>query len=293
MSKRYKDKGRTPPWVSIIRQTMKSEAWRALSVGARATFLELKKNYNTNVQNAVFLSARDGAKNLGVSKNTVGKWLHELEHYGFVAKVQGAHLGISGVGKAARYRITDCNYASKPPTLEFESWDGVLYEAKKQKPVPKTGTHRPKNLDISKKAGTDENGNKRTKNRDIRTVGKGTKNGDIYSLTISQAREAQAAVRKHLRGVGLSFGRISEVCSAFLMSAKLGAAGTVVALAGADVGELVRLGLMDRDGDETTVTPLGRQFYLTTPTEWTTPTIVEMPFTPPLRRLYDELECAA
>jgi hypothetical protein len=28
---------------------MKSEAWRALSVGARATFLELKKNYNTNV----------------------------------------------------------------------------------------------------------------------------------------------------------------------------------------------------------------------------------------------------
>jgi hypothetical protein len=75
-------KGKLAPFVALFRHTVKSGAWKALSVGARATFVALKTNYNSNAQNAVFLSARDGAKELGVSKNTAGKWLHELEHYG-------------------------------------------------------------------------------------------------------------------------------------------------------------------------------------------------------------------
>jgi hypothetical protein len=72
---------------------MNTPAWLALSVGARALFLELKSNYNTKAQNAVFLSARDGEKQLGVNKDTVCKWMHELEHYRFIVEVQGAHLG--------------------------------------------------------------------------------------------------------------------------------------------------------------------------------------------------------
>ena len=66
MSRRDRNKGRLPPFVPIFRHTIKTSAWRALSVGARATFLVLKANYNSNAQNAVFLSARDGARELGV-----------------------------------------------------------------------------------------------------------------------------------------------------------------------------------------------------------------------------------
>jgi hypothetical protein len=36
------------PFVPIFRHTIKTQAWRALSVGARATFLALKANYNSN-----------------------------------------------------------------------------------------------------------------------------------------------------------------------------------------------------------------------------------------------------
>jgi hypothetical protein len=111
-------KGKLAPFVPIFRHTMKSPAWRALSVGARATFLQLKSNYNTNAQNAVFLSARDAAKEFDVNKDTAGKWLRELEHYGFLVMVQGSHLGASGNGKAALYRLTDCPYAANPrPTI--------------------------------------------------------------------------------------------------------------------------------------------------------------------------------
>ena len=65
-------KGRLPPFVALFRHTVKSPAWKALSVGARATFIALKTNYNSNAQNAVFLSARDAAKEFDVNKDTAG-----------------------------------------------------------------------------------------------------------------------------------------------------------------------------------------------------------------------------
>jgi hypothetical protein len=131
---RNKGGGKLAPFVAIFRHTIKTQAWRALSVGARATFLILKANYNTKAQNAVYLSARDGAKEFSASKKTVCKWLHELEHYGFIVMVQGAHLGVTGTGKAAHYRLTDCWHAGKPPTYDFQNWDGVLFAPKKTEP---------------------------------------------------------------------------------------------------------------------------------------------------------------
>ena len=131
MSKRNKGGGKLAPFVAIHRHMIKTPAWRALSVGARATFFALKTNYHTKAQNAVFLSSRNGAKELGYNKDTVRKWLHELEHYGFIVMVQGAHLGVHGTGKAAHYRLTDCPFAGKPPTYDFQNWDGVLFAPKK------------------------------------------------------------------------------------------------------------------------------------------------------------------
>jgi hypothetical protein len=191
MSRRDRDKGRLPAFVPIFRHTIKTPARRALSVGARATFLVLKANYNSNAQNAVFLSARDGARELGACKDTVCKWMHELEHYGFIVEVQGAHLGVSGTGKAARYRLTDCWYAGQPPTYDFQNWDGVLYDPKKQNPVRKIRTPRPKKPDI--RAGTDtaRNGNKRPKNSDIRNAVECPKSLDITSLTTPRKKSGR------------------------------------------------------------------------------------------------------
>ena len=183
MRRRNKDKGRLASFVPLFRHTIKTAAWRALSAGARATFIALKTNYNTYAQNAVFLSSRDGAKELGVCKDTVLKWEHELEHYGFIIQVQGAHLGVSGTGKAAHYRLTDCRFAGQPPTYDFQNWDGVPYDPQKQNPVRKTRTPRPKKLDISATAGTTLNGNKCPTELDIRTAGERPKKPDITSLT--------------------------------------------------------------------------------------------------------------
>ena len=135
MSRHNKGKGKLPPFTAVFRHTTKTAAWRALSVGAKATFVALQSLHNDKAQNAVWISARDGVEVFGLDqdKNAIGTWLKELQHYGFVVMVQGAHLGLSGKGKSAHYRLTDRYHAGKPPTYDFQNWDGVLFEPKKRK----------------------------------------------------------------------------------------------------------------------------------------------------------------
>jgi hypothetical protein len=183
MSRHNKGKGKLPPFTAVFRHTTKTAAWKALSVGAKATFVALQSLHNDKAQNAVWISARDGVEKfgLGPNKNRVGTWLNELEHFGFVVMVQGAHLGLSGKGKSAHYRLTDRYHAGKPPTYDFQMWDGVLFEPKKRKastaeiarldalnPVHNLRTVCPEPTDIRGAAEVVENGNKCPEPTDIR-----------------------------------------------------------------------------------------------------------------------------
>src|SRR5262245_27300154 len=104
----------------MYRHTFKSAAWKASSVGARATFMELAANYNTKMRNAAYLAARTGAKRLGVNKDTVTKWLRELQHYGFIVLVRGGSLGVEGYGLAQTFRLTDRPYGNTGATYDFQ-----------------------------------------------------------------------------------------------------------------------------------------------------------------------------
>jgi hypothetical protein len=182
MGKRKEDKGRQPPWISVFRHTWKSAAWKALSFGARALYVELAANYNTKMMNSVFMSARTGAKQLNTSKDSITLWLRELEHYDFLVKVSGPFLGLDGEGKSAHYRFTDRWYGNKEPTYDFQNWDGVMFEPpkradkrgtarfdaiKKQNPVRASRTPRPTPSDIGVVLKFVQNGNKRPTPTDI------------------------------------------------------------------------------------------------------------------------------
>jgi hypothetical protein len=147
--------------------------------------------------------------------------------------VKGAHLGMTGTGEAARYRLTDCHYAGQAPTYDFQNWDGVLFpksakrvmteadkerlkaRRKKQNPVPTAGTPRPNGRDIRAKAGKAGNGNKRPNGRDIRNVSDRPNGKDITSLNhIPDAPPMYdpetAATVKMLRTQGVSYREINK-----------------------------------------------------------------------------------
>jgi len=87
MSRRKEDKGRLPAFVPLLKETMQTRAWRALSHGARSLYVALKARYSVKSHNngRLFISHRDAREELGGSGfDEIGRWFRELQHYGFI-----------------------------------------------------------------------------------------------------------------------------------------------------------------------------------------------------------------
>ena len=162
--KRRQDKGRLPPFVPLFKGTLDAAAWRAMSHGARSLYVCLKRRYSTNFNNNgnLYLSQRDAASELGSGTAQVGRWFHELEHYGFIVMTEPGCLGLDGKGKAPHWRITELGTLANPvPSRDFNRWNGVRFSShwpggddkkptrgeKVQKLSRKTGHPVPENRD--------------------------------------------------------------------------------------------------------------------------------------------------
>jgi hypothetical protein len=144
--KRRADKGRLPPFVPLLKETLASPAWRAMSHGARNLYTALKLRYSSSLHNngRVYLSQRDAVKELGSNRTYISRWFRELQHYGFIVMTEPGCLGVDGRGKAPHWRLTECGCMRDPPTREFIRWNGRPFRDRstrreKQKPGPQTG----------------------------------------------------------------------------------------------------------------------------------------------------------
>jgi hypothetical protein len=144
MSSRNKAKGRiNGPFVPLLKDTMKTEAWKALSHGARSLYVALKGRYNSKLQNAVWLSMREARQELGSHSHaeSVQRWFRELQHYGFIVMVSPAHHGVNGHGKAPHWRLTEEGHLGKEPRRDFQRWDGSLFTEKRTRSRGRDGGH--------------------------------------------------------------------------------------------------------------------------------------------------------
>jgi hypothetical protein len=151
MTTKRRRKNRLPPFIPVIKGTMATPAWRAMSTGARLLYIELRGRLRNDYSNngTVFLSCRDAAKAIGTTTQSIVRWFAENEHYGFLCKTGEGYLGANGRGIAARYRFTEFAHGTRPPTRDFEKWDGKLFTysprrpgRKKQNPVMMVSTPR-------------------------------------------------------------------------------------------------------------------------------------------------------
>ena len=127
-----KNKGRIAgPFVPMVKATMKEPAWIAMSHGARSLYVALKGRFNSTLGNAVYLSARVAAKEIGSNKDYVTRWFRELEYYGFIALITPGHLGVEGRGKAPHWRLTEEWYLGAPPTRDYQQWGGEKFREQK------------------------------------------------------------------------------------------------------------------------------------------------------------------
>ena len=132
------DKGRLPPFVPLLKETLQSPAWKAMSHGARSLYVALKQRYSQNVHNngRIYLPQRIAADEIGSDTNQVTRWFRELQHYGFIVMTDPGCLGVDGKGHAPKWRLTELGYMKDPPTRDFLRWNGERFiEAKKQNPL--------------------------------------------------------------------------------------------------------------------------------------------------------------
>jgi hypothetical protein len=119
-------------FVPVLKDTMKADAWRAMSHGARSLFIALHCRYNYTTENAAYLAARKASLELGSHTNQITRWYRELQHFGFIRMVSPAYLGLAGKGRAAHWRLTDVPHAGQPATQDFLRWDGSAYHEQKK-----------------------------------------------------------------------------------------------------------------------------------------------------------------
>ncbi|MCU9847317.1 helix-turn-helix domain-containing protein [Defluviimonas sp. WL0024] len=139
-----------------------SEAWAAMKPTPRALYVELRRRFNGANNGDIFLSVRDAARALNVSKDTAHAAFRDLVERGFIRLTEGGHLGPSGIGKAAKWALEEePTRDGKPATKSFMRW-----QEEKQNPVRKSRTPRPENSD-----GTGVNGASGASTvRDFRTL---------------------------------------------------------------------------------------------------------------------------
>jgi len=138
------------PFVPLLITTLDSPAWRALSHGAKALYVAIKRRYDVRRHNngKLYLPLRQAEVELRSKRGQISRWFRELQHYGFIVQTSPGGLGVHGHGRAPHWRLTEMGVrdgALDPPTREFIRWDGTVFTdrrplAKKQKPGPKTGT---------------------------------------------------------------------------------------------------------------------------------------------------------
>jgi hypothetical protein len=125
-----RDKGRLAPFVPLLKETLASPAWRAMSHGARSLYIALKLRYSSNFKNngKIYLSQRDAIKKIGSGFEEITNWFRELEFYGFIVKTRHGHLNFDGAGLATCWRLTEVGYMNDPPTRDFLKWDGTKFQ---------------------------------------------------------------------------------------------------------------------------------------------------------------------
>jgi len=127
-------KNKLPPFIPVHKETMRTPAWKALTMGARMLFVHLKGHHFTGFNNnngRIFLSERKAMEEMGVrNRESIRRWFRELQHYGFIVMTNPGTLGVEGKGKAPQWRLTELETPladTREPTLDYKKWDGMPF----------------------------------------------------------------------------------------------------------------------------------------------------------------------
>lgn len=140
MARRKKHSG--PAFVQIYHWMLASPAWQDLSLGARATYLELKRHYNGKNNGTIGFGSRGAGDALGMSKSAGSRYLVELENHGFIKRNKPSSFNQKRL--AIEWCLTELrdDSTSEPASKLFMYWTRELGLKRNTRPL-KPGNAKP------------------------------------------------------------------------------------------------------------------------------------------------------
>lgn len=97
-------------WTKMVRPTMQTEAWRALSTTSQALYPWIKLEWRgpqANNNGSISLSTRQASERMGIGINTAARAFHDLQAKGFLVLTKAARLGVKGQASAPEFELTE------------------------------------------------------------------------------------------------------------------------------------------------------------------------------------------
>lgn len=166
MGRDKRNEARVEHFAPMIRNTMSTPAWRALSPSAQALYPWHKLEWRgprANNNGRIVLSVRQAAEFMGCGVNTAARAFHDLQAKGFLVVKRQAQLGVKGQATAPEFELTEISMPGEGtrPRKLFADWkegcDFPVQKAaihnpngttQKQNPVIKLVTARHRNSDV-------------------------------------------------------------------------------------------------------------------------------------------------
>ncbi len=96
-------------WAKMLLETMKTEAWRALSTTAQAMYpwIKLEHKGRVDLNGKIRLSCRQVAVAVGIRPDTAARGFQDLQAKGFIVVTEPGRLGFEGLAKGPSYELTE------------------------------------------------------------------------------------------------------------------------------------------------------------------------------------------
>jgi len=146
MGRDKRNEARGEHFAKMVRDTMTTKAWRALSPSAQALYPWLKLEWHgpkANNNGRLVLSTRQAAELMGVGINTAARAFHDLQAKGFLVVKRHAQLGVKGHATSPEFELTEIampGEGSRPRRLYADWKEGNDF------PVQKAAVHNPRGI---------------------------------------------------------------------------------------------------------------------------------------------------
>lgn len=158
MGRDRKNEQQPEHWTQMLRSTMETPAWRALTTTGQALYPWLKmewKGAKFNNNGDISLAVRTAAERIGCGRDTAARGFHDLQAKGFLLLTSHGRMGVEGKGTAPTYEITELAMRGEQSGKKlYLHWrPGHDFPVSGHAPVNPTGRNGRENKTPSSKSG--------------------------------------------------------------------------------------------------------------------------------------------